>query len=115
MYRTSTAPFPSPAHAVSYFGSSREEEEMARYLLECPHTAEECSEALDSIVSFSKEAINRFDWGCKSGDHVGWAIVEAQDEPTARLFLPTNIRRQAKVFALNKFTAEDVASFHGPH
>lgn len=88
---------------------------MARFLVECPHTPEDCVEALDSIISFSKEAINRFDWGCEAGQHIGWAVVEAQDEATARLFLPTVIRRQAKVVLLNKFTVEDVQSFHGSH
>jgi hypothetical protein len=85
---------------------------VARFLIESPHTPEDCVTALDSIMSFSDKLFGRFDWGCKGGQHVGWATVEAQDETTARLFLPTKLRSDARVVPLNKFTIEDVQSFH---
>ena len=88
---------------------------MARYIVEVVHTPEECAEALNSIVAMSKEFINRFDWGCKAGQHTGWAIVEAGDESVARMMLPTSVRRQAHVVPVNKFTVEDVQSFHKDH
>jgi hypothetical protein len=85
---------------------------MARYLVECRHVPEECTEALDSVLGHSRELLNRFDWGCKAGEHVGWAVLEAQDESTARMLLPTSVRTGAHVVALNKFSAEEVSSFH---
>ena len=88
---------------------------MARYIVEIAHTSEDCVEALNSIVAVSREFINRFDWGCKAGDHTGWAIVEAGDESVARMMLPTSLRRGARVVAVNKFTVEDVQSFHKDH
>ena len=88
---------------------------MARYFVEIAHTSEDCVEALDSIVAMSKEFINRFDWGCHAGEHTGLAIVEAADEKVARMMLPTSVRRQARVVLLNKFTVEDVQSFHKDH
>ena len=85
---------------------------MARFLIEAPHTPEDCVDALDSIMSFSEYLLGRFDWGCKAGEHVGWAVLEAQDEATARMLLPTSIRHEAKATLLNKFSMSDVKSFH---
>ena len=88
---------------------------MARFLLICPHIPEECTDALDSVLAVSHELLNRFDWGCKAGDHTGWAVVEAQNEATARMLLPTSIRAHAHAIPLNKFSAEEVNSFHAEH
>ena len=88
---------------------------MARFLLESPHTPEECDGEIDSILAFSKELFNRIDWGCKAGEHTGWAVVEAQDEKTARMLLPTFLRQKAHVVHLNKFTVEEVQSWHVGH
>ena len=88
---------------------------MARYLLECPHTQEDCIEALDSVVALSHSLMDRFDWGCNDEVHVGWVIIEAQDANTARMMLPTNLRGKAKAIHLAKFSPEQVKSFHEPH
>ena len=85
---------------------------MARYHLEVPHTPEECVADLDSILGYSREMFNRFDWGCKGGEHVGWATVEAQDPATARMLLPMVVRGKARVVSVNKFTADEVKAFH---
>jgi hypothetical protein len=85
---------------------------VARFLIEAPHTSEDCTDALDSIMAFSEHLLGRFDWGCKAGKHVGWAVLEAQDEGTARMLLPTSIRHEARATLLNKFSIEDVKSFH---
>ena len=61
------------------------------------------------------ELLGRFDWGCKHGEHIGWAVVEAQDQATARRLLPTTFRDKARVFQLTKFTPEDVKSFQAGH
>ena len=61
---------------------------MARYLLSCPHTYEDCIGDIDSVLGHSKELLARFDWGCKDGEHVGWVVVEAGNEATARMMLP---------------------------
>ncbi|HWC30010.1 MAG TPA: hypothetical protein VG845_08020 [Dehalococcoidia bacterium] len=85
---------------------------MARFLLECPHNPEDCTQELDSIMGQSHELLARFDWGCKVDEHVGWAVVEAGDEGTARMLLPTSIRARAHIVRLNKFTPDDVKAFH---
>jgi hypothetical protein len=87
---------------------------MARYLVSCEHTPEECVTELDSIMAFSHQLLDRIDWGCKDGEHVGWFVVEAQDAATARMFLPTNIRAKAKVRRVVKFSVEDIQAMHEP-
>jgi hypothetical protein len=88
---------------------------MARYLVELPHTKEDCLEALDSVAAFSHALLDRIDWGCGADVHTGWLVMEAQDEATAKMMLPTNIRGRAKAVPLNKFSAEQVKSFHEAH
>ena len=88
---------------------------MARYLLECPHTKEDCLEALDSVVALSHSLMDRFDWGCGDDVHPGWAVIEAKDAEAARMMLPTNIRNRASATLLTKFTPEQVMAFHASH
>jgi hypothetical protein len=82
---------------------------VARFLLQAPHTEEECTQALDSIMGHSDSLLGRFDWGCKAGEHTGWVIVEAQDERTALMLLPSTIRDEARAVQLNKFTAAEAS------
>ena len=82
---------------------------MARYLLTCPHTPEDCVPDIDSVLGHSKELLARFDWGCKDGEHTGWVLVEAGNEATARMMLPVALRTKAHVRMVNKFTPEDMA------
>jgi hypothetical protein len=91
---------------------AEEEQTMARFLITCTHTPEDCVADLDSIVGQSQELLGRFDWGCKVDEHVGWAVIEAGDANTVRMLLPTNVRAKAHIVQLNKFTPEDVKSFH---
>jgi len=86
---------------------------MARYLLTCPHTPEDCVPDIDSVLGHSKELLARFDWGCKDGEHTGWVLVEAGNEATARMMLPVALRTKAHVRMVNKFTPEDMAQMTG--
>ncbi|HEX5368787.1 MAG TPA: hypothetical protein VFY10_05155 [Dehalococcoidia bacterium] len=88
---------------------------MARYLIELPHTKEDCIQTLDSVVAFSNTLMDRIDWGCAAGVHTGWLLLEAEDAGGACRLVPTNIRDSARAVQLNKFTAKQVKSFHEAH
>jgi len=76
---------------------------MNRYLIETPHTAEEC---LDLIKVLNAQGyLMHFDWGCKAGIHSGWAIIEAENVAQARLVVPPLVRSRARIVKLNKFDA----------
>jgi hypothetical protein len=83
---------------------------MDRYIVESMHTKEDCLHVLDLIVA--QGHITHFDWGCESGVHSGWVIVEADSEEEALLSVPSMIRNRAHAVRLTKFTPEIIKSFH---
>jgi hypothetical protein len=85
---------------------------MARYLIESPHTAEECLRALDEVLAQGPELLAKYDFGCGANVHTGWAIVEAASESAARNTIPGFLRSKARVVEVGKFTPEQIRSFH---
>jgi hypothetical protein len=83
---------------------------MERYLIETPHTGENCLALVDEIQA--QGYLHNFDWGCRAGVHNGWAIIEAENEAQARLAIPPLVRGQARVIRLNKFSAAEIAELH---
>ncbi len=83
-----------------------------RYIIETSHKPEDCVSALDAMVEQDKKLLAKMDWGCLSGDHTGYVIIEAASEQDARAKLPEKLRTSAKVTKLNKFTPKEIASFH---
>ncbi len=77
---------------------------MDRYLIETPHTAQDCKLLVEQV--YATGYLYHFDWGCKAGVHSGWAIIEAENEAQARLAVPSIVRRQARVVKLNKFSGK---------
>lgn len=84
---------------------------MERYLIETPHTHENCLALVDAVQA--QGYLHNFDWGCEAGVHNGWVIIEAENEAQARLCVPPLVRGQSRVVRLNKFSAEDVNQLHG--
>lgn len=85
---------------------------MARYLIESPHTTEECLRALDEILVRGPGALAKYDFGCMSGDHTGYCIVEAGSESEAKETVPTFLRGKARIVKVDKFTPEQIKTFH---
>ena len=83
---------------------------MERFLVISPHTAKECSEALEQLLYSGY--ITHFDWGCKDGEHSGWAIIEAENAMEATMVVPPSQRSSAKAIRLNKFSPEDIRRMH---
>lgn len=107
----------SQAHAGSYGAKNAAEKSahqasMSEYLVESPHTAEGCLQALDDISAMGPKSLVKWEFGCMAGEHVGWAIVNASDEQAALQFVPPSLRAQARVHKLNRFTAAQVRAFH---
>ena len=83
-----------------------------RYLVMTSHTPEKCLADLDAVVASKPEMLDRIEWGCKGGDHTGYVIVEAENEQAARQMLPAPMQATARVIKLNRFSVEDIRSFH---
>lgn len=78
---------------------------MQRYLIESPHTAENCDQAIRDLHAAGY--LHHFEWGCKDNDHTGWAIVEAESAEHARQIVPWYLRDKARIVRLVKFGTAD--------
>jgi hypothetical protein len=85
---------------------------MAQFLVEAPHTKDECLRALDDMLEEKPEFLEESWFGCMAGDHTGYATVEAGSESDARSMLPEYLREKARVVEVTKITPEQIRSFH---
>lgn len=56
--------------------------------------------------------VTRFDWGCKDGEHCGWAVIEADSASQALLVVPSLERGKAKAIKLTRFSPEEIRQMH---
>jgi hypothetical protein len=84
---------------------------MAKFVVETPHTDEECLKALDEAVEMG--TLEKVVFACKTGEHRSWAYVEADNSKAAiESIIPKFLRPNAVAHEVNKFTAEEIESFH---
>jgi hypothetical protein len=82
---------------------------MDRYLIETPHAGSGCLALIKQLNA--QGYLQNFDWGCKTGIHSGWAIIEAENEAEAQLAVPPLVRSRARVIKLNKFDAKTISYY----
>jgi hypothetical protein len=85
---------------------------MSEYLIESPHTKQECLQVLDDTLALGKGALSKFQWGCGSGDHTAWAFVKTNSESRAKEFVPARVRNKAKVVKVGKLSPKQIESYH---
>ncbi|MCI0397273.1 MAG: hypothetical protein L0332_09525 [Chloroflexi bacterium] len=78
---------------------------LERYLVESPHRPEDCDLLMHDVLAMGY--LFNFDWGCKSGVHTGWAVIEAENEAQARLVVPPMVRKDARVVKVVRYGPED--------
>lgn len=83
---------------------------MDRYLIIAPHTKEGCAKSIELLEAAGY--ITHFDWGCKDGEHCGWAIIEAENPGQALMVVPSIDRPQARAVKLTKFGTTDITTAH---
>ncbi len=86
--------------------------ESNRFLVEVPHTVEDCLQSLDATKALGSEKLSNWGWGCMSGDHTAYLIVNAKAEAEALKWVPAVDVSKAKVHKLSVFTAEQIQAFH---
>jgi hypothetical protein len=79
-----------------------------------PHTQEQCLATLDAVNAMpkGKDELAKWEWGCMGGDHTGYLMVSAGSAEEALKHVPEAERGDARAIALNKFTPEQIKSFH---
>jgi len=85
---------------------------MARYMIESPHTEEECLRALDEELEKGRDILGKFDFGCKVGDHTAYAIVDVKGKNDALNLVPFFLQNKARIVEVGKITPEMIKSFH---
>ena len=79
---------------------------MQKYMIISPHTHEECTMVVKQTLAIGY--LTHFWWGCKSGDHTGYAMIEANNPDEALLSIPTMIRKKGKAIGLVQFDPDKV-------
>ena len=51
-------------------------------------------------------------FGCPFGVHIGWAVVDADNESAALDMLPSFLRNKAKAVKVSQYTPEMIKGFH---
>lgn len=73
------------------------------FIVESRHNKDECLRALQETMKNGTEIFEKFNWGCVTGDHIGWARIEAQNADEAKKITPEFIREKVKVKRLLEF------------
>ena len=89
--------------------------ERHRYLLSTSHTPEQCADSLRRVAAKDRRLFESMDWGCKAGEHVGYAMVWAKSPDEAVMRLPDTERTGAKAVLMTRFTVEQARRMHGGH
>jgi len=93
-------------------GDARAASAKHTYLVTTTHTPEQCLAALDEMAAKNKKMLSQVEWGCKGGDHTGYAFVEAADSKAALAGLPEANRATAKAVEVTKFTPDQLKKIH---
>lgn len=82
---------------------------MQKFMIISPHTHDECTLVVKQTLAIGY--LTHFWWGCKSGDHTGYAMIEASNADEALLSIPPMIRKKGKVIGLVQFDPEKVKNW----
>jgi hypothetical protein len=84
-----------------------------RYLVESKHSAEDCHHVIEQFIYHGH--VMNFNWGCESGEHAGWAMLESENEAEALMTVPPHLRSKARAIRLTRFTPDKFQHIHeGP-
>ena len=82
------------------------------YAIQTPHTPDECVKALDEQLAKGPDVLKQFYYGCKKGDHTGYAIVDAKSNTDARNIVPSFLLNRSRIMEVDVFTPEVIRSLH---
>lgn len=82
------------------------------YFVQAPHTPDQCIKTLDDLKGKGDAFLSKFEFGCMSGDHTGYAFLEGKSEDDVRQMLPKDIQANAKIQKVDKFTPDQIEKLH---
>jgi hypothetical protein len=83
---------------------------MNRYLIEVTHdpTHADCGRLADTLTQAGAHFLTRAGWGCQSGIHCCWLLVEALTDEDAELIVPPALRCNGRIVRLDNLAIEDL-------
>jgi hypothetical protein len=85
---------------------------MPEYMIEIEHAPEECTQALKEMMDYDEDLIEMFIWGCRSGIHKGWALVEADNIDDVKGVMPPSVKDKVRVTEVARFAADELRRQH---
>lgn len=85
---------------------------MTRYLITAKHESADCLRALDEELAKGPAILDKFVYGCKEGDHTGYAIVDVKSLSDALAMVPSFLQETACITKVDKFTPMEIKSLH---
>jgi len=85
---------------------------MPLYLIKTRHSLQGCLQALDEQLMHGSASLEEFVFTCREGDHAGYAVIEAGSRKEAMDIVPEPLRPETSVWKVDRFTADDIRSFH---
>jgi hypothetical protein len=84
-----------------------------KYLIEVPHSADECLWVMDEIIGRGPYYQHMFYWGCMTGDHSAWALLEGSGrEAVLEEALPPTLRERARVRRVSRVWSTELMKRH---
>ena len=85
---------------------------MGHYLIETTHTSEQCLADLETVLEHNPGLLQKLEWGCRTGVHMGWAVVEAPNGSDASRQVPPDLRSRTRVVGIQPFTPDEIRALH---
>lgn len=79
---------------------------MPKFMVELSHTPDDCIAAFGEPDQRDPDLLGEIYWGCMSGEHNGWVVVEAETEDQAREQAPKNYRGDLAITEVNEISSE---------
>jgi hypothetical protein len=100
---------------VSYSQTTASSTKTNVYYVQVPHTPDQCVNLLMDMKSKGDAFLSKFEFGCMSGDHTGYAFLSGKSEADVRQMLPKDEQTLAKIQKVDKFTAAQIEQIHKSH
>jgi hypothetical protein len=100
---------------VSFSQSTKTSTQKSVYFVQTSHTPEQCLNTLTEIKSKGDAFLSKFEFGCMSGNHTGYAFLEGTSEENVRMMLPKDAQATADIKKVGKFTSAQIEQLHKDH
>ena len=101
---------------ITSFGqTSTTSTKKTTYHVQAAHTPEQCLTSLTEMKAKGDSYLSKFEFGCMSGDHTGYAFLEGTSVENVRQMLPKEEQATAKIEKVDKFTVAQIEQMHKDH